>query len=242
LDAGQTADGLLAALNEASGNDVPQPLTYLIRDVERRHGELTVAEVGCCLLADDATLLTEVAAHRALGTLALRLLAPGVLASAKPAGPTLELLRANGFAPVAVDGHGTPVLHRITPLRARRRASVVPRFTVTRRYELEPPLDLYEIAKSLLAAGVTEPEPRESAAVRRHGEQLSDQEISLLVDALHHETPVEITYLDSNDRGSRRVITPLDFDGDRIEAWCHLRDDERHFLISRIRRVAPATA
>jgi predicted DNA-binding transcriptional regulator YafY len=51
---------------------------------------------------------------------------------------------------------------------------------------------------------------------------------------------VEITYLDGNDRNSRRVITPLDVVGGRMEAWCHLRDDERHFLISRIQRVEPA--
>ncbi|HKN98319.1 MAG TPA: helicase-associated domain-containing protein, partial [Pseudonocardiaceae bacterium] len=103
LDAGHTADRLLAALADVSGDGVPQPLEYLVRDVARRHGELTVVGVGCCVVADDPALLAEVVAHRGLRPLGLRLLAAGVLASGRPAAETLELLRANGYAPVAVD-------------------------------------------------------------------------------------------------------------------------------------------
>jgi hypothetical protein len=243
LDAGHTADRLLAALADVSDDTVPQPLEYLIRDVARRHGELTVVGVGCCVVADDAALLAEVAAHRELRSLGLRLLAPGVLASAQPAERTLELLRANGYAPVAVDSHGAPVLRRVTPRRARPRPRVAPR-AIAAPFVPEPPDDLHGLAESLLAAGV-EPEPADgglTAEVRRFGSHLSSQEISWLTGALQRETPVEITYLDSNDRGSRRVITPLEVVSGRVEAWCHLRDDERHFLIERIQHVLPASA
>jgi predicted DNA-binding transcriptional regulator YafY len=78
--------------------------------------------------------------------------------------------------------------------------------------------------------------------VRQHGDHLSNQELALLTDALDTETPVQITYLDQNDHSSSRVITPLDVLGGLVEAWCHLREDERHFLISRIQRVDPVTS
>lgn len=236
LDAGQTADRLLAALTEAADGDVPQVLAYLVRDVARRHGELTVAEVGCCVLGD-ATLLAEVVARRSLLSLALRQLAPGVLASGKPADQTLKLLRANGYAPVSVDGSGTPVLGRVQPRRA------TPRLRVTRRRPEAPeaPTDLTEIADDLLAAGVPE-HVWSDDAVRRYGDHLTSEEITLLSEALQAERPIAITYLDQRDRGSRRVITPMDVVDGRVEAWCHLRDDERHFLISRIQHVEPASA
>lgn len=235
LDAGHTADRLLGALTAAADGEVPQVLEYLVRDVARRHGELTVAEVGCCVLGD-ATLLAEVVARRTLSPLAPRLLAPGVLASAKPAKETLDLLRANGYAPVEVDGSGTPVLGRVRPRRA------TPRPRVTRRRPVVPelPYDLVEIAGELLAAGVPE-HVWSDDAVRRYGEHLTSEEISLLSEALESEKPIAITYLDQHDRGSRRVITPMDVVDGRVEAWCHLRDDERHFLISRIQHVEPAT-
>ncbi|NUP76436.1 MAG: hypothetical protein HOV96_02680, partial [Nonomuraea sp.] len=82
LDAGHTADELVAALAEVAAGPLPQPLTYLIHDVARRHGEIGVVAVGCCVVGDDAGLQAELAAHRRLGKLRLRPLAPTVLASA----------------------------------------------------------------------------------------------------------------------------------------------------------------
>jgi hypothetical protein len=240
LDAGHTADWLLTALADAAAHGLPQPLEYLVRDVARRHGELIVAEVGCCVLADDLTLLAEVAAHRGLSPLAPRLLAPGVLASARPAAETLELLRAHGYGPVAVNGDGTPVLTRITPLRARPRPRVMSRTPIRPKAGQPDWMEVSDLAVELLAAGVVEevaPHSDSVAVVRKYGDHLSNRELALLTDALQAETPVEITYLDQNDQGSKRVITPLELIGGMVAAWCHMRDDERHFLVSRIQRV-----
>jgi hypothetical protein len=237
LDAGVPAGRLLDSLRAASDDDVPQALEYLVKDVERRHGELTVREVGCVISTDDHTLLTEVAAHRGLASLRLRVLAPGVVASNMPAGPTLDALRANGYVPSAVDVSGMPLLGRAQPRRAR------PRPRVTRRppsrwpvIGTESPGDLLELAHELLAAPV-DTTPGAGSLVRQYGRHLSDQEITLLTDAIERESAVEITYRDQNERTSRRVITPLDLAGGIVEAWCHLRDDERHFLISGIQQV-----
>jgi predicted DNA-binding transcriptional regulator YafY len=100
--------------------------------------------------------------------------------------------------------------------------------------------DLRSLAEELLAARVVEPEVPTSgpaAGVRQHGDHLSNRELTLLTDALEAEKPIQITYLDQNDRISSRKVTPLAVMGGLMEAWCHLREDERHFLISRIRGV-----
>jgi len=54
------------------------------------------------------------------------------------------------------------------------------------------------------------------------------------------EEPVKITYRDAGGEVTQRVIEPLSIDGHVLEAWCHLRDDERVFALSRISSVVPA--
>jgi hypothetical protein len=118
LDGGRSAGSLLAALAEVAENPLPQPLEYLVRDVARRHGELEVLPAGCCMRAADAALAAEVAAHRALAPLELRLLAESVLVSAKPAAETVAALRAAGYAPVRRDERGEAVVERVPVRRA----------------------------------------------------------------------------------------------------------------------------
>ena len=123
LDVGWAADAVIAKLEAIATNGVPQPLTYLIRDVERRHGAIRASTVVCCLRSDDAALLAEVAADRRLRGLGLRLLAPTVLAGAKPLPETIAALRKAGYAPVEESADGSAVLETVT----RRRTMVAPR-------------------------------------------------------------------------------------------------------------------
>ncbi|HVV19607.1 MAG TPA: helicase-associated domain-containing protein [Pseudonocardiaceae bacterium] len=229
LDAGRTADELLDQLRTVASHGLPQPLEYLVRDVARRHGEVRVVPVGCCLVASDAALLAEIAAHRGLAALRLRLLGDGVLASARPVRETVAALRQHGYAPVAVDKSGAPVVERVRPRR------VEPRPHYYRPAPVDRSPDLFLLASTLLDAGVVETRPD-------FGAHLPANELLLLRRAIEAETPVEIQYVDMNERRSRRVITPYSQAGDLLEAWCHMRDDERHFLISRIERVAMAPA
>jgi hypothetical protein len=232
LDAGYTVDRLLAELTRFATHDVPQPLEYLVRDVGRRHGELSVVPVGCCVLADDPALLLEIVGHRSLAELKPRLLAPGVLATSKSVKDTTAALRRHGYAPVALSTSGAPVIERAKPRRARNHVGSV---RVVRRQPPVAPADLHLLVSTLLDRGLADPET--TAELGRFGGHLSDVELALLTSAIEAETPVEITYVDQNGRPTRRVITPFGHDGNRLEAWCHLRDDERMFLISRIQRV-----
>ncbi|MFC7482532.1 WYL domain-containing protein [Luedemannella flava] len=76
--------------------------------------------------------------------------------------------------------------------------------------------------------------------MRTYATRLSPEEVDLLADALTAEEAVKITYRDAEGDVTQRVVEPLSIDGHVMEAWCHLRDAERVFALSRITSVAPA--
>jgi len=121
LDAGHTADGLLADLKEIAATAVPQTLEYLVRDVARRHGAVRAGAAGCVLRGDDAALLAEMVADKRLRHLELRLVTTNVLASMASLSETLAALRKAGYAPVAEAADGTAVVEQ--PARHRAQAS-----------------------------------------------------------------------------------------------------------------------
>ncbi|MEU5237061.1 helicase-associated domain-containing protein [Streptomyces lydicus] len=150
LDTGHTAGTLLDDLTRASTTGaLPQPLRYLVQDAARAHGRMRVLPAACCIRSDDETLVKELAAHRALGDLALRVIAPTVLVSSRPPAATLDALRAAGYAPALESDTGTTTVER---LPAHRTTAPAP----TR--DPQAPLAL---ARRLL--GLT-PQPGEAAA------------------------------------------------------------------------------
>ncbi|MEV4189384.1 helicase-associated domain-containing protein, partial [Streptosporangium canum] len=117
LDAGQSADEMLAMLERHSTTPVPQPLGYLVTDVARRHGRMRVGTASAYVRCDDPSLLDEVMADRRALPLRLRRLAPTVIAS-KTSRPTLvDSLRAMGYAPASESLDGDVI---ITQLDVRR--------------------------------------------------------------------------------------------------------------------------
>ncbi|GAA0944082.1 helicase-associated domain-containing protein [Pseudonocardia zijingensis] len=118
LEAGHTADGLLAALAEAADRPLPQPLDYLVRDVARQYGQVQVCAVATCVRVADAALGAELAAHRALAPLRLRPLTDTVLVSEHPAAEVLHALRSAGYSPAEQDALGAPVIARPPVRRA----------------------------------------------------------------------------------------------------------------------------
>lgn len=118
LDAGWSAEQVLAALSDASSTPVPQPLDYLVRAVAQRHGQLRVSSVRACIRCDDPVTLDEIVASRELGALQLRKVSDTVVTSPIDATTVLEMLRDNGFAPLAETSSGLVAV----PARAGRRA------------------------------------------------------------------------------------------------------------------------
>jgi len=245
LDAGATADALLAGLRAAAvGSALPQPLEYLVTDVARRHGALRVRAVGCVIHSSDTGLLAEIVAARALAPLRLHLLAPTVLASAKAPADTLAALRQAGYAPIGEDVTGAVVVER-TPRRRAEEARPAKRAVEDAGRGAGDPSKL---AATLLATPVPEPEPEPAPprdtdpqeSIGYWAPQLTRFQVRLLAHALKHGSPVRIEYTNAQGTPSNRVIEPLDLDGHLLEAWCRLRDDERVFALDRIESVAPA--
>ncbi|WP_107423542.1 helicase-associated domain-containing protein, partial [Streptomyces albidoflavus] len=128
LDAGRSATELHAFLDRHSRTPVPQPLTYLIDDVARRHGLLRVGAASSYVRCDDESVLDEILADRRATALRLRRLAPTVVAAQADPRTLIEGLRAMGFAPAAESAEGDvmiarPHAHRTPPRTPSRRAT-----------------------------------------------------------------------------------------------------------------------
>ncbi|MGK7232420.1 helicase C-terminal domain-containing protein [Streptomyces hygroscopicus] len=126
LDAGRTADDVHTFLAAHSRTPVPQPLTYLVDDVARKHGRLRVGAASAYLRCDDDALLAEILADRRSAGLRLRRLAPTVLAAQAPPDTLLEGLRAMGYAPAAESAEGDVVVTRPEAQRTPPRRPPVP--------------------------------------------------------------------------------------------------------------------
>ncbi|GIF66110.1 DNA-binding protein [Asanoa ishikariensis] len=270
LDAGFTAETLLAALRiVAADGALPQVLAYLVEDVGRQHGQVRVRAVGCVLRTDSAALATELLGTRSLRALGLVALAPTILSSPRSADETLDALRAAGYSPAGEDATGASVIRRAPRVRAtpRRRPGQVP---TARPAPVGDLVGLAErlldrpARPRLVAAGSSdgggppterpmlwlvpdnvEPDPGEpaevvAAEVRRHTPQLDARQRDLLVYAIVVGGPVTIDYRAAGGDFSSRVVEPLELDGNRMVAWCRLREDERVFGLNRIEQVRPA--
>ncbi|WP_035918467.1 helicase-associated domain-containing protein [Knoellia sinensis] len=126
LDTGWTGDDILAGLRDASSTPVPQPLEYLVRDVARRHGTVRVRGVGAVIRSEDEAGLDVMLAHKRLAPIQLRRIAPTVLTS--PASPevVLEMLREEGFSPVAESASGVVAVPSRPVRRAVRQRAIDP--------------------------------------------------------------------------------------------------------------------
>jgi hypothetical protein len=219
LDAGWSAEDLLRELDP-----VPQPLAYLIKDVDRRHGQVRVREVRCVVTADEATA-AEIA-HRLPG---FAVLAPTVLSSSDSPMNVLALLRKAGYAPVGESPTGAVVVEHKVEHRA------VPTMAVTDTLTAE------ELAARLIA----EPQvPIEGGPTfdRLAGQNrsLSQVELALLADAIDREGDVVIGYRDRTGNRTVRRIRPEQLLGDCLDSWCYLREEERGFVVANIESVEAA--
>ncbi|MBB5874488.1 hypothetical protein F4553_007922 [Allocatelliglobosispora scoriae] len=237
LDAGHTAAELLDRLAAISPDGLPQPLTYLLNDVARRHGNVRAIAAGCCLRSDETALLAEIAADRRLRKLGLRLIAPTVLTSTVSLAETIAALRDAGYSPVAESADGQPVVE----VRTTVRSATVAAQPKPRTAPADSVADPVTVAKALLAApdmSTAKPTPT-FAALRANSRQLSDAEVRVLAHVVENRLPVTIGYVDGNGSSSLRVIEEIELHGGSLHAWCRTRADTRMFNVSRIATVQP---
>ncbi|MEZ5411399.1 MAG: helicase-associated domain-containing protein [Acidimicrobiales bacterium] len=107
LDRGWTADGIGRFLADHALSGVPQPLEYLLSDVERRYGAVRVLTASAVIITDDEALAVEIASTNRAARIGLRLVAPTVLVGPVEPHRLVEELRAEGWFPVLDGGVAT---------------------------------------------------------------------------------------------------------------------------------------
>ena len=237
LDAGWSSAQVLTALRDASRTPVPQPLEYLVGDIARRHGQTRVGSVSAYIRSDNSAVLDTMLADRELAALQLRRLAPTVVVSPANRAVVLEMLRENGFAPVAEKMDGAvmvaPISHHRTPAR-RHPASP----TLTSVVDDESTQTLV----AALRAG------EESAAYERAREQsqpgprLPSTEpavaLALVREASADSLGLWIGYADADGRVTRILFYPKRIEGGRAYGSVEGSNVERAFSIHRITGAA----
>ncbi|MFC4119221.1 helicase-associated domain-containing protein [Nonomuraea zeae] len=251
LDHGYEADALLDEL--AGVGTIPQPLEYLVRDTARRHGEVTVTTVGCVIQAGDPVLLAEIAAHRRLARLGLRLLAPTVLVSAAGAERTLGLLRENGYSPVPVSDSGHITIHRVRAEEPQNgKLVLLPGGQVAELSDYadiaelqappymlaEPTPDPHEHARRLLTASRSDDgkNGRTWAIIGRMATRLPTAQQSLLGFVVDRGVRAGITLTG----GLTATISHGELKGGALDAWCEEAGDYLEFPLAEIVEVRGA--
>ncbi|TWP37280.1 helicase-associated domain-containing protein [Leekyejoonella antrihumi] len=234
LDTGMTSDELLRTLQGASSTPLPQPLTYLISDLARRHGQARVGTASSYVRSDDETALTAMLADRDLSPLQLRRIAPSVLVSPASPGTVLDLLREHQHSPIAETSDGGVVITGRTPPRAHSRHARAHPVQVT---------VLDEPAARAMVSELRQAETARAQQPPKAGPRIpaTDPTVTLgmLQDATAEQVPVWIGYVDASGSVRRTLFTPHRVEGGRAVG---VTDDDRTqtFSIHRITGVAPA--
>jgi hypothetical protein len=236
LDAGWSAAQVLAALQDASRTPVPQPLEYLVGDVARRHGQTRVGPVSAYIRSDDTTVLDTMLADRGLAALQLRRVAPTVVVSQAHTLVVLEMLRENGFAPVAETTEGGVQIPRVAHHRTpARRSPVAPKITTVDDEQTESLV-------SALRAGEESAEFERARAQSQPGPRLPSTEpavaLALLREASADSLGVWIGYADSDGRTKRILFYPKRIEGGRAFGSVEGSNVEHTFSIHRITGAA----
>ncbi len=239
LDAGRSASECQSFLAGVSSTPVPQPLSYLIDDVARRHGLLRVGTASAYVRCDDPAVLDELMVARAAEALRLRRLAPTVAVS--PASPEalIERLREAGLAPAAEGHDGSVVVSRPDERRTGPRSTPQPLVT-------DPPAPSDTVASSIVKA-LRAAERGSSRGPHTQGPGLGShvprtamtETLNVLRTALDAGASVWLGYVDNDGVAGERVVDPVSLSAGQLTAYDHRSDGVRRFAVHRVTGVAP---
>ncbi|WP_326796568.1 helicase-associated domain-containing protein [Streptomyces sp. NBC_01808] len=254
LDAGRSAAELHDFLTAHSRTPVPQPLSYLIDDVARKHGRLRIGAAGAYLRCDDDALLAEIVADRRSAELRLRHLAPTVLVSPTPPDVLLARLRAMGYAPAAESPDGAVLVARAAAHRTPPRTPPAP----VPDGPPAPDTALLTAAVRAVRAGdraataplrtpQTPQDPRAQETPRAPSTPQapgglprtpSAETLAVLQAAVLGNAAVWIGYVNADGAASQRVIAPVRVEGGYVTAYDHTADEVRTYPLHRITGAA----
>ncbi|MEQ7004671.1 helicase-associated domain-containing protein [Actinopolymorpha sp. B17G11] len=235
LDGGRTAAELHDLVSRHSATPVPQPLSYLIDDIARRHGHLRAGTATAYLRCDDPAALDALLADRRTTPLGLRRIAPTVVIGRQPVKVIVDELRALGYSPVAETPEGALVL---TGTRAGRTAEAPARAGTTGPREPEP--DVLMAAVRAVRAGDRARASRPAgAAVGQLRRTASAEAVEVLRAALAGGWSVWMGYVDQQGGARDRIVDPVRIDGGWLTAYDHAAGEARTFALHRITGAAP---
>ncbi|GAB3403557.1 helicase-associated domain-containing protein [Flindersiella endophytica] len=233
LDAGRSAAELHRLLERSSVTPVPQPLSYLIDDVARRHGHLRAGIATAYLRCDDVATLDAVLADKSTAPLGLRRIAPTVVVACTPVRALVDELRALGYEPVAESSDGGLVLETPRMVRALERE----RGPAPLR---EPDADLLTAAVRAVRAGDRARASRpEGVAVGQLRRTASTETVEILRDAVAAHRSVWLGYADQHGGISDRIVDPVRIEAGWLTAYDHTSGESRTFALHRITGAAP---
>lgn len=237
LDAGWDAEGVLTFLTELSRTPVPQPLTYLVEDVARRHGAVRVGPALSYLRSDAPQTLAAMVEDRRLRTLGLRRIADTVLICSAPTSEVLATLRDAGYAPAAEGPDGGIVIRRPEDHRVRAPRAATP---VSSR---APEPALISAAVKTIRAGDRASGPHGTVTTGPAGSSSvpslpSSAVVARLREGIAETTPLWIGYADTDGTVVDQIVDPIRLAGGVLTAFDHRTDGVRTFAVSRITGVA----
>ncbi|GAB2823097.1 helicase-associated domain-containing protein [Actinoallomurus bryophytorum] len=236
LDAGRGAAELIDLLSKHSATDLPQPLTYLIEDVARRHGRLRVGIASAYVRSDDPAVLGEIMADRRSDELRLHRLAPTVLASRVPRAELLEALRQLGYAPVAESPEGSVVITRLDAQRAESAGHGT--YEQARHAARGSGPDVSVITAAVRALRAGDEAARVSVPYGAPPRSPAAAMVQHLREAADRGARVWIGYLDQQGQASSRIIEPARIEGGFLTAYDATRAAIHRFALHRITGVA----
>ncbi|MER7172304.1 helicase C-terminal domain-containing protein [Streptomyces mesophilus] len=239
LDAGKSASDLQAFLTAHSRTPVPQPLSYLIDDVARKHGHLRIGAASAYVRCDDESVLGEILADKRSQGLRLRRLAPTVLAAQADPGTLLEGLRSMGFAPAAESADGDVLITRAHSHRTPPRTAPEP----VPDGPPSPDATLLGAAVRAIRAGdLASTTPRKPAPAAADNGQLprttAAETLATMQAAVMTGDALWIGYVNAEGAASQRVIAPVRVEGGFVTGYDHTADEVRTYPLHRITGVA----
>lgn len=239
LDAGQSAADLHAFLAAHSRTPVPQPLSYLIDDVARRHGHLRIGSASSYVRCDDEAVLNEILADKRSATLRLRRLAPTALSAQIDPASLLDGLRELGYAPAAESADGDVLITRAGARRTPPRTAPEP---VPEGPPVPDPTLLGAAVRAIragdTAATVVHKDAGPAAPLGALPRTTSAETLVTVQAAAMTGSAIWIGYVNAEGAASQRVIAPVRVEGGYVTAYDHTADEVRTYPLHRITGVA----
>jgi hypothetical protein len=238
LDAGRSAIDVRTYLERHSSTPVPQPLTYLIEDVARRHGRIRVGSASAYVRSDDPAVLDELMADRRSDALRLRRLAATVIAAQASPDVVLDRLRQIGLVPAAESSDGSVLVRRPDSRRtgARQRPP---------RLLADPPAPSTAVAGAAVRAmrsgeraGERDERVVGPAATTALPKTAVTETIEILRRAAEAKQSVWLGYVGTDGVAAERVVDPVEVRGGWLTAFDHRVEQVRTFAVHRVTGVA----